>query len=1190
MKKSLRFLWLSLGLATLSGPPSGRAATVDVAIANFAFSPPNVTIHVGDAVRWTQSDSVSHTTTSGTTTGGVRHPDGLWNSGLMSRGQTFSHTFNSAGVFPYYCSPHFTSMTGTVTVLGANVPPTVALTSPADGASFPRDTAITLQATAIDSDGSVTQVQFFDGTDSLGVVTASPYTLSVSLLPGSHSLTAAATDNQGAVSTSAAVAVALTVASVAIPDPIPAFFAKGGITVELQTILDGLASPLGMVAPDDGSGRLFVYDQAGFIWVATAAGQMSEPLLDVHHRLVPLGVYDERGLLGVAAHPLFAQHPLVYTYTSEPDTGMADFMSVLPPGKTNNCQSVLAAWRIDPANTNRLDPASRHEILRIDKPESNHNGGAIHFGPDGFLYIAIGDGGNANDVGDGHAPGGNAQNLNVILGKLLRIDVDGTNSANTQYGIPLDNPFASQGGLGEIYAYGLRNPWSYSFDRATGQLYLGDVGQNNIEEVDLIVKGGNYGWNLQEGSFWFDPATGNVVTDPVRAAPPGLIDPIAEYGHGDGAVVIGGFVYRGTKLTALQGRYVFADWGTFGSPSGKLLYLTESNTITQLRLGLDDRQLGQWIKGFGEDADGELYVFTTRMLGPSGQTGRMLKIVPAPAPLTLTQKASQDSAHFTAFSTGGSGPFAVQKKSALADATWLNVAVTTNREVTLPVDGGAGFFRLADTASQRLIPLSVALDGASERPNPVTTGGAGFGLLRLDGNSLTFNIHYGGLSGPATMAHIHGPASTSVSGGVLISLAPFAISPLGVQGDFAGVVVLTDAQKALILGGQTYVNVHTAGYPAGEVRGQLAPVLMQVALSGANSRPDPVITAGAGLGTLALLGNQLTFQMAYQGLSGAATAAHIHGPTNASFNAGVQVDLAPSNGGAFGSNGIFSGSVTLTPSQLAWLIDGLTYVNVHTAAHPAGEMRGQIMPHPTGIPLSLVFSGDAEKPNAVATGGGGAGLLSLEGNTLFFNLTYSNLSAAATAAHIHGPATTAQSSPVAVDLSAYHVGAFGTHGAFAGSVVLTPDQRDLVLNGLAYVNVPTSAQPAGEIRGQLAPIWMVSSLTGGNEQPAPVVTDGSGSGAFALVGNQLTAVISYGGLAGTATASHIHGPASTFQAAGVLMDLGSFNGGSWGAAGGLIGTLTLNATNLASVIDGQTYVNVHSTAFGGGEIRGQITR
>jgi hypothetical protein len=392
------------------------------------------------------------------------------------------------------------------------------------------------------------------------------------------------------------------------------------------------------------------------------------------------------------------------------------------------------------------------------------------------------------------------------------------------------------------------------------------------------------------------------------------------------------------------------------------------------------------------------------------------------------------------------------------------------------------------------------------------------------------------------------------------------------------------------LGGQTYVNVHTAGYPAGEVRGQLAPVLMQVALSGANSRPDPVITTGAGLGTLALLGNQLTFQMAYQGLSGAATAAHIHGPTNAAYNAGVQVDLAPYNGGAFGAIGIFSGSVTLTPNQLAWLIDGLTYVNLHTAAYPAGEIRGQIMPQPTGIPLSLVFSGDAEKPNAVATGGGGGGLLSLEGNTLFFNLTYSNLSASATAAHIHGPATTAQSSPVAVDLSAYHVGAFGTRGAFAGSVVLTPDQRDLVLNGLAYVNVPTSAHPAGEIRGQLASISMVSSLAGGNEQPAPVVTDGSGSGTFALVGNQLTAAISYGGLAGTATASHIHGPASTFQAADVLMDLGSFNGGSWGAAGGLIGTLTLNATNLASVIDSQTYVNIHSTAFGGGEIRGQITR
>jgi uncharacterized protein (TIGR03118 family) len=631
MKAHICILLGSLGLVLWFGPPSVLAATTNVNIVDFGFQPATVTIKVGDTVLWTNTGSFTHTTTSGTTTGGVRHPDGLWDSGSLSTGHSFSHTFTTAGNFPYYCTPHFTSMTGTVTVqAAANVPPTVSITSPADGATFVSPASVTIQAAAGDADGTVVKVEFFDGANSLGSVTVPPYTKKVALYPGTHPLTATVTDNAGATTTSAAVTV--TVNTTPIADPIPAHIVKGDITIELEPIVDGLAAPLGLAVPDDGSNRMFIYDQAGLAWIVTGgAGKLPTPLLDVRTRLVTFGNYDERGLLGLATHPDFVHHPLVYTYTSEPINGTADFVNLMPAGVTNNCQSVIAEWRISSANPNQVDPASRREILRIDKPQSNHNGGTLRFGPDGFLYISLGDGGRANDVADGHVPGGNAQSLQRIYGKLLRIDVDSKNSANGKYGIPKDNPFVGQAAVQEVYAYGLRNPFTYSFDSLTGDLYLGDAGQNNIEEVDLIVKGGNYGWNVKEGTFWFDSVSaniGSVVTGAVREVPPDLIDPIAEYDHGEGNVVIGGFVYRGCENPLLDGRYVFGDWGSFTAPSARLFYLDSDSVIKEFRIGLADRPTGFWLRGFGQDDAGELYVFGSTVLGPAGNTGQMFKIVP----------------------------------------------------------------------------------------------------------------------------------------------------------------------------------------------------------------------------------------------------------------------------------------------------------------------------------------------------------------------------------------------------------------------------------------------------------------------------------------------------------------------------------------------------------------------------------
>ncbi len=513
-----------------------------------------------------------------------------------------------------------------------NVPPTVSITSPADGEALVSPAAVTIQAEAADTDGTVAKVEFFNGATSLGSVTAAPYSTTATLYPGTYTLTAVATDNAGDATTSAAVTV--TVGTTPITDPIPEPIAKGDVTIELQPVVDGLAAPLGLAVPDDGSKRMLVYDQAGLVWVVTSGGgKLPTPLLDVRGRLVTFGNYDERGLLGLTTHPDFANHPLVYTYTSEPiDVNIvADFVNVMPEGVNNNHQSVIAEWRIDPNDCNRVDPNSRREILRIDKPQSNHNGGTLRFGPDGLLYIALGDGGRANDIADGHVPGGNAQSLQRVYGKILRIDVDANDSPNGQYGIPADNPFVGQDAVQEIYAWGLRNPFTFSFDSNNGDLYVGDAGQNNIEEVDLIVKGGNYGWNVKEGSFWFDSTAANlgrVVTGPVRPVPPDLIDPIAEYDHGEGAVVIGGFVYRGTEIPALQGHYVFGDWGSFAAPSARLFYLDADLVIKELHIGEADRPTGFWLRGFGEDADGELYVFGSTVLGPRDETGVMLKIVP----------------------------------------------------------------------------------------------------------------------------------------------------------------------------------------------------------------------------------------------------------------------------------------------------------------------------------------------------------------------------------------------------------------------------------------------------------------------------------------------------------------------------------------------------------------------------------
>ncbi len=429
-----------------------------------------------------------------------------------------------------------------------------------------------------------------------------------------------------------------------ITDPIPETIAKGDIRIELEPVAVGLTAPVYLTAAPGVSDKLYVVDQAGLIRIIQSDGMLKRPFLNVMDRLVALGVqgtqdtsdFDERGLLGLAFHPGFSDQDnpgfrKLYTYTSEPVDGPADFTVPLPEGENFNHQGVIAEWMVDPDNSDRVDPMSRRELFRFDEPQFNHDGGTLLFGPDNMLYISLGDGGGADDTDPGHGEMGNGQDPTNILGTILRIDVDGFNSANGQYGIPADNPFVGDPDIpGEIYAYGFRNPYRFSFDSETGELIVADVGQNDIEEIDFVSAGGNYGWNLKEGSFRFLPETGEV-SDDLEGLPDDLIDPVAEYDHDEGISITGGFVYRGSAIPELVGMYVFGDFSTgFFAPQGRLFYADlMTGQINEFILGLDDRELGLFVKGFGQDADGELYLLAGTNLGPFRSEGQVLKIVNA---------------------------------------------------------------------------------------------------------------------------------------------------------------------------------------------------------------------------------------------------------------------------------------------------------------------------------------------------------------------------------------------------------------------------------------------------------------------------------------------------------------------------------------------------------------------------------
>lgn len=335
-------------------------------------------------------------------------------------------------------------------------------------------------------------------------------------------------------------------------------------------------APVAMLqAPGDGS-RWFVVEQGGTVRAFDNAPSVSatKPFIDIHTLVTSGG---ETGLLGMAFHPNFPADPRAFlSYTTGGLVSRVSEFSSTDGGAT-------------------LDPGSERVLMAVNQPESNHNGGNIAFGPDGFLYIGLGDGGGGNDM---HGAAGNGQLMTTLLGKMLRIDV----SPSVGYAIPDGNPFkgnpqCGSGGTGtascpEIYASGFRNPWRWSFDRLTGELWVGDVGQSAREEIDRVVRGGNYGWRCFEGTLNTGLACGSE---------PNLQPPVAEYARNVGTAVTGGYVYRGNSILGLQGRYVFGDYG-----SGRIWYIASDTPPTALITG--GKATGLNIASFGEGVDGEIYV------------------------------------------------------------------------------------------------------------------------------------------------------------------------------------------------------------------------------------------------------------------------------------------------------------------------------------------------------------------------------------------------------------------------------------------------------------------------------------------------------------------------------------------------------------------------------------------------------
>ena len=352
--------------------------------------------------------------------------------------------------------------------------------------------------------------------------------------------------------------------------------APSAAAVKLTVVATGLSDPVLVTSPNDGTQRLFIVQKTGSIRIVQNGALQPGVFFDISH-WVSKG--EEQGLLGLAFHPSFKTNRKFYVnYTDR------------------NGTTVVREYKASPSDPNHVQSGSGRTIIRIAQPYANHNGGNLAFGPDGYLYIGMGDGGSGGD------PGNRAQNVNTLLGKMLRININFT-SGSKAYRIPATNPYVGRAGLDEIWQRGLRNPWRFSFDRATGNLWIGDVGQNRYEEVDRAVKastgdgrGYNWGWHVMEGLHCYTPS---------RCSSSGKRLPLLEYSHSTNSrcAITGGYVYRGSAIPSLAGWYVFGDYC-----SGEVLAVPSGASSKPAPVTLFGTGSGRLVSSFGQDWAGELYV------------------------------------------------------------------------------------------------------------------------------------------------------------------------------------------------------------------------------------------------------------------------------------------------------------------------------------------------------------------------------------------------------------------------------------------------------------------------------------------------------------------------------------------------------------------------------------------------------
>ena len=407
------------------------------------------------------------------------------------------------------------------------------------------------------------------------------------------------------------------------------------LDVKLEPLATALQSPIDLKESPDGTGRIFIVEQTGTIRVVMPDGNVRpEPFLDLSRSIVKMYVrFDERGVLGLAFHPNYKANGKFYVhYSKEIPANDPDLRHEI----FGNHTSVISEFKVSD-NAHVADAGSERVLMTVNQPQFNHNGGATEFGPDGKLYISLGDGGFADDWGYGHNKKiGNGQDLSNLLGKVLRIDVD-KKDEGLEYGIPSDNPFVGKDGArGEIFAYGFRNPWRMTFDTGgNNSLFVADVQQNSYEEIDIVTSGGNYGWRVLEGTHCFDYLNPNDHLPTCETA--GTTAPIIEYNHCNkhggkdcfGVNVQGGAVYRGAH-SAWDGKYFFGDWSmTFGGKSGRLYAATESGGKWTIEsLNVTNGPFVTHVLAITQDLSGNVYIMTSDSMGPYGSRDTVYKVVP----------------------------------------------------------------------------------------------------------------------------------------------------------------------------------------------------------------------------------------------------------------------------------------------------------------------------------------------------------------------------------------------------------------------------------------------------------------------------------------------------------------------------------------------------------------------------------